>query len=89
MADPSTVVDMTGAKPVLLRPGKVCEKAPLSAHFLGRKAPHRLPLFASERATEMSQLDVRSQGIVEDWMLMEAHDSSELQEVGGLKNPYA
>ncbi|CAM6086165.1 unnamed protein product [Calypogeia fissa] len=50
VADPSTVVDMTGAKPVLLRPGK---------------------------------------GIVEDWMLMEAHDSSELQEVGGRINPYA
>lgn len=48
MADPSTVIDMTGATPKVLRAGK---------------------------------------GPVEDWMLMEAHDSTEF--VGGMKNPYA
>ncbi|CAK9873546.1 unnamed protein product [Sphagnum jensenii] len=50
LAYPSTVVDMTGQKPTLLRRGK---------------------------------------GLVEDWMLMEAHDSTEATGVDGLANPYA
>jgi hypothetical protein len=29
------------------------------------------------------------QGLVEDWMLMEAHDSTEATGVDGLANPYA
>eukprot|EP00850_Spirogloea_muscicola_P015036 SM000112S23978 [mRNA] locus=s112:105602:107319:+ [translate_table: standard] len=48
VAEPSTVIDMTGDKAVDLRRGK---------------------------------------GVLEDWMLMEAHDSSEL--LGGLINPYS
>ncbi|KAJ7285490.1 hypothetical protein O6H91_Y330300 [Diphasiastrum complanatum] len=50
LAEPSTVIDMTGDQPVLLRSGK---------------------------------------GILEDWMLMESHDSTEIAKDGTLFNPYA
>jgi hypothetical protein len=50
LAYPSTVIDMTGEKPIILRRGK---------------------------------------GPVEEWMLMESHDSTEAVGMDGLLNPYA